>query len=190
MLKPGTYKLSRSVENPRPDRRKSRDWRAEPKWDKDTEFLVESEARFERDDEPTATWTRICLVGHRYKHESITMGSTVEQYRALERALVPCEMSNEAFFTAHDVRDHFAQWLINTGRLTRELFLKLQAEQEEDGELKTSDPYPQRKPLVEDMLPPGSYVADSLKLEETGDGLELTFAVAGQPMKLAIKRQS
>lgn len=148
MLKPGTYKLTADVENPKPDRRVKEDWRAHVTWKAGDEFIVQPVTFKERDDKPASTWVRIVKVGHRWTHHALTANDE-PQFQALTKALVSCEMSNAAFFTEHDVHDYFARWLIESGRTSRELFLKLWGEHQDDGELHVRDPYPQRPPLVE-----------------------------------------
>jgi hypothetical protein len=169
MLKPGTYKLVRDVANPQPDRRKTRDWRAFPTWKADTEFLV---VAFYRDTnrmldsvkaaltpeqieriEARAAYSVIQLVGHRWSFESIGPGNE-EQYAALMAALEPVPESHEAMFTRLDVRDYFAKWLVESGRLTPQAFETLHKAYEDSGEVLSTDPVPQGTRLTSSEIDP------------------------------------
>ena len=161
MLKliPGTYRLTRNVENPKADRRVKEDWTHHAVWMAGDEFIVE-QARWPRHDGDDLEFLRIVKVGHRWRHENVSE-SQAEQFAALCSALEPCPVSNAAFFTMHEVKGDFVQWLVESGRVSRELIVKLCAEYNEDGQLRKSDPYPQRAPLVEaePAAPPTSDVA-------------------------------
>jgi len=168
-LKAGTYKLSRDVENPHPDRRKTRDWRAIPLWKAGTEFLVQTYGRetnslidsvkseltpeqIERI-ERKVSYSVIQLVGHRWSHEYIGPGN-VEQYTALGAALEPIPESHEAMFTRLGVRDYFARWLVESGRLTPQAFETLHEAYEAAGEVPASAPVPQGVRLTSDEIKP------------------------------------
>jgi len=152
VLKPGTYKLTRDIKNPKPDRRVKEDWRAHPVWKAGTEFLVQPLLHKERDDEPTSLCTKIVKVGHRWQHEYLGPANAA-QYAALEAALEPCAASDDAFFTEHYIDSAFGRWLLHSGRLSRELLLKLWTEYQEDGHQLASEPIPQRSALVESKEP-------------------------------------
>ncbi len=127
MLAPGNYKLTADLSNPRPDRRKTTDWTAVPTWKAGMEFLVVDIGR------EGCLCTVIKLVGNRWTYQMI--GPTnEEQNAALERALAPTTESHAAMFTAMGVDDYFAKWLVESGRLDRELFRKLWGEYLKDGD--------------------------------------------------------
>lgn len=132
MLKPGTYKLTRDLLNPSADRRHKRDWREFEFWREGWEFLVQDR---ESGGHP---YTQIVLVGHRWTHQAIGPGHK-EKYAALEAALVPCAESNEAMFTALGVDDHFARFLVRSGKLDEDAFRKLWAEYQDDAPVLTPD---------------------------------------------------
>jgi hypothetical protein len=123
MLKPGTYKLSRDVANPTPDRRKKRDWRSSPSWTEGTELLVQ----VANDRATEDCYTLITLVGERRTYMAIGPGH-LDQFIALESALVQCEESDDAMLTALGVSDNFAQWLAKSGKIDRDVFRALWAE--------------------------------------------------------------
>lgn len=132
MLKSGTYKLNQDLANPSPDRRHKHDWREFEFWREGWEFLVEDQESDGRG------YTRIMLVGHRWTHQAIGPGHK-DKYAALEAALVPCAPSTEAMFTALGVRDHFARFLVESGRLDEDTFRKLWAECQEGTVALTAD---------------------------------------------------
>lgn len=139
-LEPGTYKLSRDVKNPTPDRRFKNDWRFRPEWKAGTEFLVVGKTHDMLTEEDVANlnvteeqrakirrkvqYVAICLVGHRWAHDSIGPGQD-EQFAALADALEPCDESHDAFFTRLGVRAGFAQWLVTSGKFSPTEFEQL-----------------------------------------------------------------
>ena len=124
MLKPGTYRLARDVTNPSPDRRRTRDWRASPVWEKGEEFLVQAHSTTLTSERVgSIDYSTIVLVGDGRARE-IGPGHS-DQYQALESALVPVEESQEAMFTALGVRDMFARWLVESGKIQRDVFRAL-----------------------------------------------------------------
>lgn len=144
MIKPGTYKLSRDVQNPAPDRRFKRDWRFVPTWRAGAEFIVtewsrETDSVFEALDErgeltperraaiiESARYATIRAVDSPYSHYEIGPGNEAS-FEALSAALVPVEESIDAMFARLSVRSNFARWLVDSGRLTPQLFEKLWA---------------------------------------------------------------
>jgi len=138
MLKPGTYKLTHDVTNPKPDRRKTSDWRAKPTWRAGSEFIV-TERRYDLDDaldglsdeerteiEAKMVTTEINLVGNRWSHMNVRENSEPEQHAALAAALEAIPETHEAMFTRLSVpSEYFARWLVESGRLTPAAFEKL-----------------------------------------------------------------
>lgn len=144
MLKPGTYKLTRDVTNPKPDRRKTSDWRAKPMWPEGTQFIVK-ERRYDLEDaglsaedrakisdeeraviETKMITTEIHLVGSRWSHMNVRENAEAEQHAAISAALEAIEESHAAMFTRLGVpSEYFTRWLVESGRLTPSAFEKL-----------------------------------------------------------------
>lgn len=138
IIKPGAYKLVADLTNPEPDRRVTRDWRKFPVWKAGTEFLVIEQDRRDLMDEeylaslPEESRTRIRnaarysviqLVGDQWPTIHQIGPGHVEQYATLGAHLVKVEESLEAFLSrlgAH--ANHFAGWLLETNKVSRELF--------------------------------------------------------------------
>lgn len=134
-IAPGAYKLDRDVQNPRPDRRCSRDWRKAPVWNKGARFVVREQRRMgdRHLAEVTAglepdviaelrardRYTVIELAGDHHAILHRVGPGDVEQYAALAAALTPCEESLSQFMTRIDCESGFSEWLVETGRVTR-----------------------------------------------------------------------
>ena len=131
----GTYKLSRDVQNPKPDRRCTRDWRKMPVWDKGSRFVVKEQRRMgdKHLAEVTAgldpdvvaelrakdRYTVVELAGSRWPGSHRIGPGDEEQYAALAAALTPCEESLSQFMTRIDCESGFVEWLVEKGAITR-----------------------------------------------------------------------
>lgn len=127
MLKPGTYRLTKDIPNPEGDRRHKYDWRQFPILKEGTEFIAEDERRL-MDEEMSSKiqeWISLRPVKARWSHMTITCG--FQLYKLLEDALERISESNASMFARLDVSSsqYFAKWLVDSGRLDRELFEKL-----------------------------------------------------------------
>ncbi len=111
MLQPGTYKLLTDVVNPKPDRRRKYDWRAEAVWEAGTEFLVEN------DSTEGAPFRTIQRVGE--KRKLTEWGSTREQFLAVFKSLVAIEESVDAQCTRLGIESNFVKWLVTNNKLSR-----------------------------------------------------------------------
>lgn len=121
MMPAGTYRLKCDVTNPRADRRERYDWRKKPGWAAGTEFIVKNELVDDLLELPA-----IRLVGSKYGYQTVMPGGVcADLYKVLEAALEPVAESCDALITRLDVRDHFAQWLLRSGAVSRELFERL-----------------------------------------------------------------
>jgi hypothetical protein len=152
IIKPGFYRLARDVTNPAPDRRMKSDWRKFSTWEAGMEFIAEVDVGIERERAEMGVvgktpYVRLVLVGHRWHHENIAPHNDA-QFAALADALEPCEQSLESMFTELDVRDHFARYLVASGRLDRDTFRQLWADYDADGQAVNGTPFPVRPPLV------------------------------------------
>lgn len=134
-IPPGAYKLDRDVQNPRPDRRRTRDWRKMPVWDKGTQFVVKEQrrmgdrhlaeiaaglapevvAKLRADDR----YTVVELVGDHHPILHRIGPGDEEQYAALAAALVPTEESLGQFMTRIDCQNRFVEWLVEKGAVGR-----------------------------------------------------------------------
>lgn len=163
MIKPGSYRLSRDVQNPTPDRRHKDDWSKWPMWKAGTEFLAIEQSRDLPIDDPDLSeeqraklravdrYVTLRMVGPRFASLYERGPGHEEQYRALVDALEPSVESFDAMFERlHARSEHFARWLLESGRLDRETFERLWSAYEEDGHLKSAD-WPRRgRRLVEE----------------------------------------
>lgn len=142
MLAPGTYVLTRDVDNPKPDRRHKYDWRALSTIPAGTEFLAVEWTWEIWDLEPDiqarlqlkGPHTEIVMVGGRWSHHKVRdHGQYQALYAALEAALVPVQESTSAMLTRLDVQSQFGKWLLESGTIPRELFETLWARYMEGG---------------------------------------------------------
>lgn len=133
IIPPGAYRLARDVKNPRPDRRKTRDWRASPTWKEGTEFVVREQRREHVGEDILAqlpedkrarimaTLLYTVIEATDQSHPSLhRIGPGAdEQYAALAAALVPTEESLAQFMTRIDLDSGFVQWLVERGAISR-----------------------------------------------------------------------
>lgn len=131
----GTYKLSRDVQNPKADRRHTRDWRKVPIWNRGSRFVVKEQRRMGDkhlaevtvglDHEVVAElrakdrYTVVELAGSRWPGSHRIGPGDEEQYAALASALVPCEESLSQFMTRIDIESGFVEWLLEHKHVTR-----------------------------------------------------------------------
>jgi len=133
MLAPGTYRLAADLANPQSDRRERYDWRKKAVFTAGTEFVVVADTvdretidRWSASGIDTSTWTVIRMVGSKHTYQDVHQhGVCAELYAALEGALQPVAESVAACLSRLEVRDHFAEWLLDSGAVTRELFERL-----------------------------------------------------------------
>lgn len=112
-IKRGTFQLRRSVENPKPNKRNSRDWRCLPEWTGGTYFIVEDWYGSDRD-HPLA-----CI---RTQHrDSPDIVETDDRFWLIARHLIPVEEKPSDYLArtrntnnAPDVLDYLA----DTGIIT------------------------------------------------------------------------
>jgi hypothetical protein len=84
MLSEGIYKLSRDVKNPHPDKRKTREWTAEPVLKAGRQFIVRRDYRYVR--------VVLCVGARNDRHwglHSVTVDDP--EYADLVAALIPAE---------------------------------------------------------------------------------------------------
>lgn len=132
-IPPGPYRLGSDVQNPRADRRHTRDWRKAPWWKKGAQFVVKEQRRgaFSReylDSLPAEVadrlraedkYTVIELAGDRWPTSHRIGPGDDEQYAALAAALVPSEESLDQFMTRIDCQNGFVEWLVEKGAIQR-----------------------------------------------------------------------
>jgi len=134
-IPPGTYKLDRDVQNPRPDRRCTRDWRKMPVWNRGVRFVVKEQRRMGDRHLAEATaglepdvvaalrakdrYTVIELAGDRWPTNHRIGPGDDEQYAALAAALVSTEESISQFMTRIDCESGFVEWLVENDKITR-----------------------------------------------------------------------
>ena len=147
-IEPGAYKLTQDVSNPNADRRYKDDWRYMPVWPAGSEFIVEISSSADSEDKEV-TYETIMMVGARYDHYSIGRGQA-ESFRALKQSLIPCFASDEAFLmmTCGSRPGAFARWLLESGRLSRDLFAELWGQYMDNGQTPASEPVVQGTPLI------------------------------------------
>ncbi len=128
----GSYRLSRSVKNPTPDRRRTRDWRALAIWSEGEEFIVREQrrdlagldlARLPDDKrarvEATMLYTVVEMVGQDHPCLHRVGPGNAEQYAALAAALVPTEESLAQFMARIELESGFVRWLVDRGEISR-----------------------------------------------------------------------
>lgn len=134
-IPPGAYWLDRDVQNPRPDRRHTRDWRKMPWWTKGTQFVVKEQRRLGDRQLAEVTvgldpavvaelrtrdrYTMVELAGDSHAVLHRVGPGDEEQYAALAAALVPTEESLSQFMTRIDCENGFVEWLVETGAIQR-----------------------------------------------------------------------
>jgi hypothetical protein len=134
-IPPGSYRLTRDVANPWPDRRYNRDWRKLPVWEKGARFTVRELRRMgdrhlnemAGDLEPTLLanlrardrYTVVELAGDRYPSLHRVGPGDREQYAALGAAFEPSDESLAQFMTRIGCDNTFAEWLLEKGIVTR-----------------------------------------------------------------------
>lgn len=133
-IPPGPYRLGSDVQNPRADRRHTRDWRKAPWWKKGTQFVVKEQRRgaFSReylDSLPAEVadrlraddrYTVIELAGDRWPTSHRIGPGDEDQYAALAAALVPNkEETLDQFMTRIDCQNGFVEWLVEHGMVQR-----------------------------------------------------------------------
>lgn len=138
-IPPGPYRLDRDVKNPKPDRRRTRDWRASVTWRAGWTFVVIAQTRVVITSEMVADlppealaaieaknmYTVVELAGEHYACLRRVGPGAAEQYAALAEALVPCEESVDQFMTRLACDNRFAAWLVERGTFTRPVFESL-----------------------------------------------------------------
>lgn len=133
VLPPGSYRLSHLVENPRADRRKTRDWRYDPEWEEGTEFVaraVQHELGMELDDLPAdkaerirslaAPYVVLELAGDGRTLQLLPHGPMRDAFARIAEALVPCAESHDQFMTRIRCNNGFADFLVESSTLSRD----------------------------------------------------------------------
>lgn len=133
-IPPGPYRLSRDVRNPNADRRCTRDWRKETTWKAGTRFVVVEQRRHALSDEylntlgpdlakrlrENDTYTTIVEAGVSYPSLYMIGPGHTDQYKALDAALVRCEIEAiDQFLTRIDCPDGFVEWMLENNRVSR-----------------------------------------------------------------------
>lgn len=133
MLPRGIYVLTRDVQNPHPPQLVSAsDWRVRPWWFKGTEFVSVSitpgSPSLRRLGRPKAApLDMLVMVGSVRPHWGVGFLRQDLRYDALHDSLAPCDGSTDAFLQLEGVTDEFARWLLRSGRVDRDLLIRLWA---------------------------------------------------------------
>jgi hypothetical protein len=126
-LKSGTYKLTREIVNPTPDRRQKYDWRKEASFPAGMEFVVEEhDLGLEAD-------TGYKILANKLKPVREGGGRVLSDYedlfKTIAAALEPCEESIDAMLARLGVHgcanDRFLRWLLDNELMGRRLFEQL-----------------------------------------------------------------
>lgn len=134
-IPPGAYRLDRDVQNPRPDHRRTRDWRKMPIWYAGVRFVVREQSRMGAHSlaeacaglEPHVVaklqaedrYTVVELEGPRGSTNHRVGPRHADQYAALAAALVPTEESSSQFMARIGCASEFVEWLIENNAIPR-----------------------------------------------------------------------
>lgn len=138
-LEKGTYRLTRDVKNPHPDRRVKRDWRCVPVWEKGEKFHVEQW-------NPDQVNVVRRIDGYNYQEMSVHNGDLCELIESLERVE---ETPSEYLKRRRNDRGalEMLDWLVANGKLSM-LDLQLAEKTVYDGYGECKEYYKTEEPLA------------------------------------------
>lgn len=130
-LKPGVYRLTKTVQNPKADRRKKREWTALPEWERGDMFVVFEKIAAQtipidnhRDAIEVPATMGLKMVGYRYHHNQ-----TAAHWEAIAPHLEPVVEDTNAMMTRLELDSwalaRFCRWLVDSGKMSANEFERL-----------------------------------------------------------------